>query len=107
LGALSTGDLIDGGRPTPFAVLSDLVLPEDRRAAAGLGELMGAVPADTPLTVLCPRSDSRLGRLLQRQGFQPAGTEVAMLRPFTSEIAQNLGQTSGGWYVAVESVIGV
>jgi hypothetical protein len=144
LAALSTGDLIAGGRPTPFAVLSDLVnlaymvmftaaqktpqnapaceiqpfrvqrimrssivLPENGNAVADLGELVGAAPPYVPLTVLGPRSDSRLGRLLQRHGFRIAGTELAMLRSFTPEIAQRVGRAPGRWHVAVESVIGV
>lgn len=107
LGALSTGELIAGGRPMPFAVLSDLALLDGGDAAPDLAELVGAAPRDVPLTILCPRSDSRLGRLLQRHGFGVFGTELAMLRALTPEMGQRVERTPDGWYVAVESVIGV
>jgi GNAT superfamily N-acetyltransferase len=107
LGAWCTGDLLVAGQPTPFAVLSDVVLPHDERAAPALAQLLAAAPSDTAVTVLCPRSDARLGRLLTQRGFGVTGTEFAMLRPLASALAGGIGQPAMCWYVAVESVIGV
>jgi ribosomal protein S18 acetylase RimI-like enzyme len=107
LGAVSTGDLVAAGGPTASAVLSDVVLPADPRGASALAQLVAAAPSDAPVTVLCPRSDPRLGRLLMEEGFEVTGTELAMLRPFTAEVATTIEQQTDCWYVAVESVIGV
>ena len=107
LGALCGADLTFAGRPRACEVLSDIVLPAGYHASEALAELVAVSPRGLSVTVLCPRSDPILGRLLRQQGFAVLGTELAMLRPFSNDIARDIQRGPDCWYVAVESIIGV
>jgi hypothetical protein len=107
LAAVCTGHLLSGGEPQPFAVLSDFAPSDDADYEAALRELLAAAPSNATATMLCGRSDTHLADALRAVGFQPVGTEIAMLRPVTPEAEASIGRAVGRWYVAVESVIGV
>jgi GNAT superfamily N-acetyltransferase len=106
-GAWCGADLTFAGHPKSCTVLSDIVLPPGDHASEDLAELVAVSSRGLSVTVLCPRSDPILGRLLRQQGFAVVGTELAMLRPFSDDIARHIQRGPDCWYVAVESIIGV
>jgi GNAT superfamily N-acetyltransferase len=105
--AVCTGRLLASGRPEPAAVLSDLVLPEDGERATALAGILAAVPPELPVTVLCPHREVGLAELLVDMGFRAAAVEAAFIRPHSDLAARLVEREPQGWYVAVESVIGI
>jgi hypothetical protein len=107
LAAVCTGPLLSKGEQQPFVVLSDFAPSEDADREAALQELLAAAPSNATTTMLCGRSDTPVAGALRAVGFEAIGSEIAMLRPVTPEAEASIGPGVEGWYVAVESVIGV
>jgi len=105
--AICSGELILSGARRPLTVVSDIVLPLGDGAKTAFESLLAAAPAMAPVTVLCPQSDARMVDLLSGLGFAAAGAETVMMRGITDRGAAALARPLSGWYVAVESVIGV
>lgn len=103
LAAVCCGELLVSGRSRSVCVVSDLVLPGKDALLA----LVGVAARDRLVTLLCPQSDASLVRLAGDAGFAAGGTEVAMLRPITERGARLLSRPTSGWYVALESLVGV
>lgn len=105
--AIVTGDFLVDRKPSPFALITELLLPTSCDPAEALAEVTSLAPAGVTISLLSSRANLRAGEGLRRNGFRVEGTEVAMLRALTARGARLLEQRRGPWYVAVESVIGV
>jgi GNAT superfamily N-acetyltransferase len=107
LAAVVTGNFLVEHNASPFAVITEMNLPEGSSAAEAVAEILSTVPTTSMVSMLCARSELTLAQGLEGNGFRVEGTELAMVKALSDRGARLVASRGGPWYVAVESIIGI